>query len=182
MGGVVLTHAPMDVDLCDTSFDRRCRPHYRDILQKHSDKIDFIMPQFYNGVTQPTINFAKVNTLFTSLKKEIFCGDGSKVVLGLCNGDCSSTGSNADGEQALGIMKQLQNAHSDMGGMMFWDSTKDNNGAWSKRVYDYFRCELGALFGQDTLQPGGGCAPTMLSVQRRNIRRGLRGGAGDGHS
>jgi len=152
--GVVLTHAPMDVDLCDTSFDQQCRSHYRDILRAHADKIDFIMPQFYNGVTRPTTNFAKANDLFTSLKVDMFGGDGSKVVIGICNGDCASTGSNANAAQALGIMQQLQSAHSDMGGMMFWDSVKDVGGAWSQAVYQYFRCDLGALSSKGAQQPG----------------------------
>ena len=36
---VLLTHAPMDVDLCDKSLDSRCRPEYRDVLAAHADKV-----------------------------------------------------------------------------------------------------------------------------------------------
>ena len=40
MGGrVLLTHAPMDVDLCEKSFDGLCRPHYSDVLKAHADKV-----------------------------------------------------------------------------------------------------------------------------------------------
>ena len=66
-------------------------------------------------------------------------GDGSKIVLGLCIQDCprSSTGSNANAGQALSIMGQLQSAHPDMGGMMFWDTRGDPDGAWSRSTHKY---------------------------------------------
>ena len=38
---VLLTHAPMDSDLCDTSFHSLCSPEYRDILAAHADKVWF---------------------------------------------------------------------------------------------------------------------------------------------
>lgn len=38
MGGrVLLTHAPMDVDLCEKSLDGLCRPHYSDVLKARSE-------------------------------------------------------------------------------------------------------------------------------------------------
>ena len=64
-------------------------------------------------------------------------GDGSKVVFGMCISDCSGTGSNANAAQTVGIMRQLQAAHPDMGGMMFWDTQGDKDGAWSKPTYKY---------------------------------------------
>ena len=64
-------------------------------------------------------------------------GDGSKVVFGMCISDCSGTGSNANAAQTVGIMRQLQAAHPDMGGMMFWDTQGDKDGAWSKPTYTY---------------------------------------------
>ena len=38
---VLLTHAPMDTDLCDKSLDSRCKPQYRDVLASHADKVWF---------------------------------------------------------------------------------------------------------------------------------------------
>ena len=34
-------------------------------------------------------------------------------------------------------MRQLQSAHADMGGMMFWDSRADVGGTWTKPTYQY---------------------------------------------
>ena len=36
---VLLTHAPMDVDLCDKTLDSQCKPYYRDVLKAHADKV-----------------------------------------------------------------------------------------------------------------------------------------------
>ena len=36
---VLLTHAPMDSDLCDESWHSDCSPQYRDILAAHADKV-----------------------------------------------------------------------------------------------------------------------------------------------
>ena len=55
----------------------------------------------------------------------------------MCISDCSGTGSNADAAQTLSIMRKLQAAHSDMGGMMFWDTQSDKGGDWSKPTYTY---------------------------------------------
>ena len=55
----------------------------------------------------------------------------------MCISDCSGTGSNANAAQTVGIMRQLQAAHPDMGGMMFWDTQGDKDGAWSKPTYTY---------------------------------------------
>ena len=38
-------------------------------------------------VTRLITNFSKTNDLFTSLKVDMFGGDGSKVVIGICNDD-----------------------------------------------------------------------------------------------
>ena len=64
-------------------------------------------------------------------------GDGSKIAFGMCISDCSGTGSNANGAQTLSIMRQLQAAHPDMGGMMFWDTRADSGGSWSKPTFKY---------------------------------------------
>lgn len=44
--GYELTHAPMDVDLVPTS-------SYYQILKEQHANLNFLMPQFYNGITQP---------------------------------------------------------------------------------------------------------------------------------
>ena len=64
-------------------------------------------------------------------------GDGDKLVFGMCITDCSATGSNANAQQTESIMRQLQSAHPDQGGMMFWDSRADSGGSWSKPTYKY---------------------------------------------
>ena len=47
---VLLTHAPMDVDICTTATAPLCRDSYMNVLKAQEDLIDFIMPQYYNGV------------------------------------------------------------------------------------------------------------------------------------
>jgi len=48
-GRYELTHAPMDSDLLPTS-------KYFEILHQHRADLDFLMPQFYNGVTRPAVD------------------------------------------------------------------------------------------------------------------------------
>ena len=47
--GYEITHAPMDTDLLPAS-------EYYQILKAQRNNIDFLMPQFYNGLTRPHVD------------------------------------------------------------------------------------------------------------------------------
>ena len=71
----ILAHAPMDLDLVPGSA-------YYDILKNHAHEIDFLMPQYYNGITRPGSDFGVALDHYTVLVDEIFGGDPTKVVFG----------------------------------------------------------------------------------------------------
>jgi len=55
-GRYIVTHAPMDSDLTMTAKDengQNTTSKYFQILKARRDDLDFLMPQFYNGVTRP---------------------------------------------------------------------------------------------------------------------------------
>lgn len=55
-GRYIVTHAPMDSDLTTTAKDengQNTTSKYFQILKARRDDLDFLMPQFYNGVTRP---------------------------------------------------------------------------------------------------------------------------------
>ena len=80
-GRLIVTHAPMDVDLIPTT------SKYFQILKARRDDLDFLMPQFYNGVARPvtdgvggigagSLSAAKI---FASLANELFNKEPNKV-------------------------------------------------------------------------------------------------------
>ena len=123
----ILAHAPMDLDLVPGSA-------YYDILKNHAHEIDFLMPQYYNGITRPGSDFGVALDHYTVLVEEIFGGDPTKVVFGFCISDCSGTGSNLDGSQSALVMDQLQSTYSCNGGAFFWVVEHDIAGTWSTTV------------------------------------------------
>ena len=100
--GYELTHAPMDTDLVPDS------PYYQ-ILKGQRDELDFLMPQFYNGITQPASDKfdgmdrgkEKAAVVYNNLVNDLFGGQPEKVVFGFCISDCSAMGSNVNGNQAV---------------------------------------------------------------------------------
>mmetsp|Transcript_10953 Transcript_10953/g.21740 ORF Transcript_10953/g.21740 Transcript_10953/m.21740 type:complete len:1383 (+) Transcript_10953:208-4356(+) len=126
--GKLLTHAPMDSDLVSGD-------DYFNIIQSVAGDLDFLMPQYYNGVTRPGVDGLNPTTPppgrmsalthYSALVNDIFSGDASKVVFGFCVSECSGTGSNVDAQTAADIMTQLTAAFPNHGGAFFWQSSND---------------------------------------------------------
>jgi len=133
--GAEITHAPMDVDL---------EPHkaYFQLLKDISHTLDFIMPQYYNGITRPILDgldgsgVGSTSALihYTSIVNEFFGGDATKIVFGFCINDCSGTSSNANGNQAAQVMIDLSDSYGCNGGAFFWVADDDRTGSWSTTV------------------------------------------------
>ncbi|KAL7548776.1 hypothetical protein ACHAWF_012027 [Thalassiosira exigua] len=139
-GRYVLTHAPMDTDVASGS------SAYFQILQDRSSDLDFVMPQFYNGVTRPALDgidgtgmgTQSAAEIFGSLSNDMFDQEPNKVVFGFCINDCSSMDSNADATQAAQIMSDLKTINNEEfacnGGAFFWVVDDDVDGKWSDAV------------------------------------------------
>lgn len=63
----------------------------------------------------------------------------SQVVFGFCIADCSGTGSNTNGNQAVAVLSDLKTYNngefSCNGGAFFWVAQHDVNGGFSDLVY-----------------------------------------------
>ena len=78
--GYELTHAPMDTDLVSSS-------EYYKILQEQNANLNFLMPQFYNGVTRPVTDGVTASSagrvsavsMFDDLATDLFPGQPHKV-------------------------------------------------------------------------------------------------------
>ena len=139
-GRYEVTHAPMDVDVSRTD------SKYYQILKARSNDLDFLMPQFYNGVTRPAVDGVggsgagsmSAVSIFNNLSSDMFQGKPHKVVFGFCISDCSGTGSNVSGNQAVKVMSDLKAYNNGVfkcnGGAFFWVAQHDVNGAWSDTV------------------------------------------------
>ena len=132
--GSIVTHAPMDTDVVPGT-------KYFELLTDIAPYIDFLMPQYYNGVTRPVIDgianrgsgaMAAI-THYDDLV-DIFDEDPTRIVFGFCISDCSGTGSNANANGAAQVMSDLQTYYDCNGGAFFWVATHDTNGAWSRTV------------------------------------------------
>jgi hypothetical protein len=139
-GRYEITHAPMDVDVS------RSDSKYYEILKNRRNDLDFIMPQFYNGVTRPGVdgfdghNVGAMSsaTLYNMLANDMFDHEPNKVIFGFCISDCSGTGSNVNSNQAVQVLSDLKTYNggefSCNGGAFFWVALHDTNGSWSKAV------------------------------------------------
>lgn len=80
-GRYEVTHAPMDSDLTPST------SKYFQILKARRADLDFLMPQFYNGVTRPMTDGVggtgagamSAALLFTSLANDLFAQEPNKV-------------------------------------------------------------------------------------------------------
>ena len=81
-GRLIVTHAPMDVDLTPAT------SKYFQILKARRDDLDFLMPQFYNGVTRPVTDGMggtappgriSAAVMFASLANDLFNQEPNKV-------------------------------------------------------------------------------------------------------
>ena len=84
----ILTHAPMDADAVEGT-------EYYEMLKKVGYALDFIMPQYYNGVTRPNLDgfstlgegeMAPVDHYNGLL--QVFDNDPTRIVFGFCINDC----------------------------------------------------------------------------------------------
>lgn len=130
-----ISHAPMDADLV-------VGKGYYNVLVETASSVDFLNPQYYNGITRPAIDgidgaqFGRVSTLlhYTNIVDNIYGGDATKVVFGFCILDCIGTNSNVNGAQAAKIMTDLSTHYKCNGGAFFWVMTDDVNADWSTAV------------------------------------------------
>jgi len=138
-GRYEVTHAPMDSDLTPSS------SAYFQVLHNRRADLDFLMPQFYNGVTRPALGVdgsgggqMSAGALFGSLSNELFDSEPNKVVFGHCISDCGGTGSNINAAQAVQVTSDLKTYNNGEfacnGGAFFWVALHDNGGAWSDAV------------------------------------------------
>jgi len=139
--GYEITHAPMDVDLLPNT-------EYYQILKAQSNNLDFIMPQFYNGITRPHVDGVdgtgagshSAISMFDDLANDMFDSEPNKVVFGFCISDCAGTGSNTDYNQAVQVMSDLKEYNNGEfecnGGAFFWVALHDTGGTWSDAVYN----------------------------------------------
>merc|ERR1719356_1746520 len=135
---------------------------YFQILKKRRADLDFIMPQFYNGVTRAHVDGLEGSgvgalsaaSMFDSLSNDMFDSEPSKVVFGFCISDCAGTGSNVNGNQAVEIMSDLKTINDGEftcnGGAFFWVALHDQGGVWSDAVVDEVSKSAGCSTGATT--------------------------------
>ena len=135
--GSIVSHAPMDSDLVPGQ-------GYYNIMKEVAWSMDFILPQYYNGITRPAIDgldgsgAGQISALshYQTLVNDMFDGAAEKVIFGFCISDCSGTGSNADAQEAAAVMMALNDAYPCNGGAFFWVVENDSSGSWSSTVGD----------------------------------------------
>ncbi|KAL3923992.1 MAG: hypothetical protein SGILL_001318 [Bacillariaceae sp.] len=156
----IVTHAPMDVDLLPNT-------DYYDLLKNAAPSLDFLMPQYYNGVTRPVVDglggqgsgSMSAQEHYSTIIFEMFGGDATRMVFGFCIQDCSFTGSNANAFQAATVMTDLSLIYPCNGGAFFWVAKDDNGGAWSSVVNSAMQTNGGNCSG-GTSSP---VAPTPIT-------------------
>ncbi len=152
-GRYELTHAPMDTDV--SSPDSK----YYQILKNRANDLDFLMPQFYNGVTHPAVDGVdgtgagsrSATELFGNLANDLFAGEPNKVVFGFCISDCAEWNANQD--QAVQVLSDLKAYNGGEfwcnGGAFFWLALNDAGGVWSAPVLN----EVSVTAGCSNLVP-----------------------------
>jgi chitinase len=133
--GKIVAHAPMDADIVPGTA-------YFEMLKDVAWALDFIMPQYYNGLTRAqTDGFhnAQQGQMATAdhydaLVNQVFGGDATRIVFGFCIADCSGTTSNSNGIEAASVMQEVNDAYSCNGGAFFWVAADDAAASWSTTV------------------------------------------------
>ena len=129
--GSEIIHAPLEPDITPGKM------YYNDVLIVIGDRIDFLMPQYYNGYTRPVVDgvdgrgAGRMSALqhYSNIVDGIFGGDAKKMVFGFFISDCSGTGSNASAQQASQVMTDLAADHPCNGGVFFWVVEHDSGGS-----------------------------------------------------
>merc|ERR1712226_941087 len=155
-GRYEITHAPMDIDVS------RPDSKYYQILKSRRNDLDFLMPQMYNGVTRPVsdglvgVGAGSMSSvhLYGNLANDMFDQEPHKVVFGFCISDCSYTGSNANGAEAVQVMADLKlyngGEFACNGGAFFWVAQHDIGGTWSDTVLGEVSATAGCSHGTST--------------------------------
>ena len=159
---VLYDQSPMDGDVVPGKA-------YYDVLVDVAWALDFLMPQYYNGIVRPLVDGIGAGSPginhFNTIKDNMFGGDPTKVVFGFCISDCAFTGTNTDATRAVSIMNELGESHSCNGGAFFWVAEHDVGGSWSSTVGN-------AIF------PNAGCSsisPLQISPPPTSIPSSLPG-------
>jgi chitinase len=138
-----ISHAPMDsnMDILGTcpSAPGAGNDLYIPVLEATTAAVDFIMPQFYNGCFRPQLPSQTAGFLanYGAIVDQVYGGDASRVAVGLCAEDCSSTGSNATPAEVVDVLEQVHAQYPTNGGMMLWDSRADSSLAYSEAIWDW---------------------------------------------
>eukprot|EP01060_Flectonema_neradi_P019815 TRINITY_DN272_c0_g1_i7.p1 TRINITY_DN272_c0_g1~~TRINITY_DN272_c0_g1_i7.p1 ORF type:complete len:792 (+),score=221.09 TRINITY_DN272_c0_g1_i7:45-2420(+) len=140
----IVSHAPMDSDMVKGT-------GYYNVIKSVAGDLDFLMPQYYNGVVRPasafTANDQTALTHFTDLVDDVFSGDATKVTFGFCISDCP--GYNTQSSTAVQVVQRMKTHFPCNGGVFFWVATHDTQGQWSRTV----AAELGSNCGNTTPKP-----------------------------
>ncbi|KAL7476060.1 hypothetical protein ACHAW6_001942, partial [Cyclotella cf. meneghiniana] len=170
-GRYELTHAPMDTDISSPN------SKYYQILKNRSNDLDFLMPQFYNGVTRPGVDGVggtgagsmSAANLFGNLANDLFAGKPNKVVFGFCISDCAEF--NVDKDQAVRVLSDLKAYNEGMfscnGGAFFWVALDDAGGVWSDTVLN----EVSVTAGCSNPKPPTNLPTTMPPTNKPTTKQ-----------
>eukprot|EP00973_Karenia_brevis_P014192 1930253-Karenia_brevis.AAC.1 len=61
---------------------------YFNILKSLASSVDYLLPQYYNGVLRPVQDMLPVLNHYGDLVQEILQGDETKVIFGFCISAC----------------------------------------------------------------------------------------------
>jgi len=126
--GSIITHAPMDGDVVPGTA-------YFDVLVDVAPALDFLLPQYYNGLVLPALTgfgpSSPAITHFNAMKDSMFGGDATKIVVGFCIVGCIGV---ADASTAVSVMDDLAQSYPCNGGAFFWVAHDDVDGNWSFAV------------------------------------------------
>lgn len=104
-----LSHVPMDSDMVASS-------KYYKLLKAQHWNLDFLQVQFYNGITRPVLDGfgnsgsgqVSAASVYSNIANDLFPGQVDKVVFAYCLSACGGTNSNANGNQAVQVMKDIK--------------------------------------------------------------------------
>mmetsp|Transcript_14747 Transcript_14747/g.41093 ORF Transcript_14747/g.41093 Transcript_14747/m.41093 type:complete len:781 (+) Transcript_14747:454-2796(+) len=155
--GAELTHAPMEPDMVPGSA-------YFELLKEISSSLDFLMPQYYNGIVRSHADFPGALDHFSTLTSELFAGDVSKVVYGFCINACGLF--NLDGYESSEVLEWLSKTYPCHGGAFFWVANDDPNGSWSSVVNEQLTLDHDNLCSDPAISPTNAPAvdPTIAPV------------------
>jgi len=128
--GKLLTHVPEN-NLMDKGAS------YWNILQQ-CNGVDFISVQYYNDNPNPVTDPSGAIAHYKAIVSDIYKGDATKVVFGMCISECSRWNMNV--ASAATITKSLVAAFpTSFGGVMNWaENQGDIDGRWSAAVHQNF--------------------------------------------